>query len=138
MRIWSAPAILPTDARGDNDKGHPPHTPAYPGRKNFRSIEADVNAKAITHGFPKMDDSSCCYIDSQSTKDSSGVQLVDLLTGIVSAAWNKSVTSQVKLGFIKEFERKLGIKIDSNSKTRHEDQKYNRWLFKRNPIARRT
>jgi hypothetical protein len=108
------------------------HTPAYPGRKHFRSIEADINAQAIRHQFPKMDSSSCCYVDSQSTKDSSGVQLVDLLTGIVSAAWNKSVTSQIKLRFIEGFEGKLGIKIDSNSKTRHEDQKYNRWLFKPN------
>ncbi len=111
------------------------HTPAYPGRKHFRSIEADINALATQHGFPRMNDSSCCYVDSQSTKDSSGVQLVDLLTGIVSAAWNKSVTSQVKLRFIETFEWKLGVKIDSNSKTRHEDQKYNRWLFKPNPTG---
>ena len=108
------------------------HTPAYPGKKNFRSIEADINAQAVRCHFPKMQESSCCYVESQSTKESDGVQLVDLLTGIVSAAWNKSITSPIKLGFIEGFERKLGIKIDSNSKTRHEDQKFNRWLFSPN------
>lgn len=105
------------------------HTPAYPGRRNFRSIEADINAQAISHNFPKMHDSSCCYVESQSTKESNGVQLVDLLTGIVSAAWNKSITSDIKLKFIRDFEEKIGVRIDSNSKTRHEDQKFNRWLF---------
>jgi hypothetical protein len=105
------------------------HTPSYPGKKNLRSIEADINALAIQQSFPRMDDASCCYIESQSAAESNGVQLVDLLTGIVSASWNKSISNPTKIKFIQEFGSKLGVKIDLNSNTRNEDKKFNRWLF---------
>lgn len=113
------------------------HNPAYGSSRNVLDLENDINGSARAKGLPKMRGQSCCRIDSVSGKGKSGVQLVDLLTGMVSASWNKKTSAAHKIKFIKDFEAKGNIKILEPTPNSIEEQKFNKWVFTPHRISKK-
>lgn len=113
------------------------HRPAYNLPGGLEVLEDKINEAAIETGFPDMNGRSCCRISAHSSGNNSMLQLADILTGMVSAIWNKKMSGEsrkhlAKRQLVEECCIWLRQNITKPSLSRHVDVKFNRWLFRPN------
>ena len=98
-------------------------------RNRLSDLEKCINRAALRDGFPEIFSYDCCLVEESDSKKVQGIQLADLLTGMVAAKWNGRITNPTKLALIDYLESRLGKKINTPSSSPISERKFNVWAF---------
>ena len=103
-------------------------------KNRLLDLERCINAAADRDGFPDiwLDNVlyDCCLVEESDSKNVQGIQLADLLTGMVAAKWNGNISNHTKLALIAYLESRLGKTINTPSSSPISESKFNRWVFR--------
>ena len=103
-------------------------------KNRLLDLERCLNAAALRDGFPDMllngNVYDCCLVEENDSKKVQGIQLADLLTGMVAAKWNGNITNPTKLILIDYLESQLGKTINAPSASPISESKFNIWFFR--------
>lgn len=98
-------------------------------RNRLSDLEKCINRAALRDGFPEIFPYDCCLVEESDSKKVQGIQLADLLTGMVAAKWNGRITNPTKLALIDYLESRLGKTINTPSSIPISERKFNIWAF---------
>lgn len=105
-----------------------------PDNAQIVDLERCINASAERDNFPDMwmdlRNYDCCVVEENDSQQVQGIQIADLLTGMVAARWNGRTTNPTKLALIDHFESRLGKSLKTPSVNPTSQTKCNTWIFR--------